>query len=187
MIRNELLRTLLPLLRNHLVVCNIGAPSQELHALDDQDSNFYMLGTMGLCSSIGFGLALVQEKTVVAIDGDGSVLTNLGTLSTIGNHRADNFILLVVDNGSYGSTGDQPTYTGGRTRLAAVARACGCDNVIEAPAAETPAALSLAIKEHRQTVIIAKCDSGNVDVPVIPLDPITIIERFKSTIRSTVD
>ncbi len=184
MIRNALLKTLIPLLRDHLVVCNIGAPSQELHALDDQDSNFYMLGTMGLCSSIGFGLALVQDKTVIAIDGDGSVLTNLGTLSTIGNHRADNFILLIVDNGSYGSTGDQSTYTGGRTSLAAVASACGCDHVLEVAAADVPAVLARAIADRRQTIIVAKCDSGNVDVPVITLDPITIIERFKSCIQS---
>ena len=88
---------------------------------ENQPSNFYMLGTMGLCSSIGLGLALAQPKPVIAIDGDGSVLTNLGTLATIGNNAADNFILLIIDNGSYGSTGDQPTYAGGRTSLAAAA------------------------------------------------------------------
>ena len=80
--------------------------------LDDQPSNFYMLGTMGLASSIGLGLALAQSAKVIAIDGDGSILTNLGTLPTIANNTADNFILLIIDNGSYGSTGDQPTYAG---------------------------------------------------------------------------
>ncbi|RME15163.1 MAG: sulfopyruvate decarboxylase subunit beta, partial [Alphaproteobacteria bacterium] len=112
MIRYDLFKTLLPVIRDELVVCNIGSPSQELHSLDDQPTNFYMLGTMGLASSIGFGLAMAQDKPVIAIDGDGSVLTNLATLATIGNNAADNFILLIVDNGSYGSTGDQPTYTG---------------------------------------------------------------------------
>ena len=184
MIRFDLLKTLIPILRDQLVVCNIGAPSQELHCLHDQNSNFYILGTMGLCSSIGFGLALAQDKTVIAIDGDGSVLTNLATLSTIGNNKADNFILLIVDNGSYGSTGDQPTYTGGRTSLAAVATACGCANVIEVAAEETAEVLNKAIADRKQTVIVAKCESGNVDVPVITLDPITIIERFKSSALS---
>lgn len=184
MIRYELLKNLIPALRDQLVVCNIGSPSQELCALHDQATNFYMLGTMGLCSSIGFGLALAQEKTVVAIDGDGSVLTNLATLSTIGNHRADNFILLIVDNGSYGSTGDQPTYTSGRTSLSAVAKACGCETVVEAAAEDTLAVLERAVAARRQTVIVSKCDSGNVDVPVITMDPIAIIERFKGQVRA---
>ena len=99
MIRYDVLQEILPLLKDRLVVCNIGSPSQELFELLDQPSNFYMLGTMGLCSSIGLGLALAQEKTVIAIDGDGSVLTNLATLSTIANNPASNFILLVIDNG----------------------------------------------------------------------------------------
>ena len=109
MIRSELLKSIVPVITDQLVVCNIGLPSQELYQLDDQPSNFYMLGTMGLASSIGLGLALAQSETVIAIDGDGSVLTNLATLATIANNVADNFILLIVDNGSYGSTGDQPT------------------------------------------------------------------------------
>ncbi|MEM7634333.1 MAG: thiamine pyrophosphate-dependent enzyme, partial [Pseudomonadota bacterium] len=106
MIRSDILRDIAPIIRDHLVVCNIGLPSQELHLTDDQPTNFYMLGTMGLASSIGLGLALAQGKKVISIDGDGSVLTNFGTLPTIANNVADNFILLIIDNGSYGSTGD---------------------------------------------------------------------------------
>ena len=55
MIRSEILKDIAPIIRDHLVVCNIGLPSQELHLIDDQPTNFYMLGTMGLSSSIGFG------------------------------------------------------------------------------------------------------------------------------------
>ena len=112
MIRSDVLKTLIPLISDRLVVTNIGLPSQEMHLLDDQPTNFYMLGTMGLASSIGLGLALAQDKKVIAIDGDGSVLMNLGTLPTIANNQAPNFILLIIDNGSYGSTGDQTTYAG---------------------------------------------------------------------------
>ena len=79
MIRSELLKLLKPVISDQLVVCNIGLPSQELHLMDDQPSNFYMLGTMGLASSIGLGVALAQKQKVISIDGDGSVLTNLGT------------------------------------------------------------------------------------------------------------
>ena len=99
MIRADILKEIIPIISDKLVVSNIGLPSQELHMLDDQPTNFYMLGTMGLASSIGLGLALSQKETVIAIDGDGSVLTNFGTLPTIANNVANNFILLIIDNG----------------------------------------------------------------------------------------
>ena len=146
--------------------------------LDDKPSNFYMLGTMGLASSIGLGLALTQSAAVIAIDGDGSVLTNLGTLSTIANNTADNFILLIIDNGSYGSTGDQPTYAGLKTSLAEVAVACGCKNVVECSAEDTSAAVKAALNGKQMTVIVSKCKSGNIKVPVIDMDAPVIRDRF---------
>ncbi len=184
MIRSEVLRDIAPVIRDHLVICNIGLPSQELHMIDDQPTNFYMLGTMGLASSIGLGLALAQKKKVIAIDGDGSVLTNFGTLPTIANNVADNFILLIVDNGSYGSTGDQPTYAGRKTSLAAVAKACGCENVVECQAEDTGKALKDAIDGGRMTIVVAKCESGNVKVPVITMDPVVIRDRFMKSVQA---
>ena len=74
---------------------------------------------------------MAQNKTVISIDGDGSVLANLGTLPTIAKNVADNCIVMIIDNGSYGSTGDQPTHAGKETPLAAVASACGCKNGVE--------------------------------------------------------
>ncbi len=184
MIRSEILASIIPVITDQLVVCNIGLPSQELFQLDDQPSNFYMLGTMGLSSSIGLGLALAQPEKVIAIDGDGSVLTNLATLATMANNATDNFVLLIIDNGSYGSTGDQPTYAGMKTSLTAVARACGCDDVIECEAAETAEVLRKALDSNSMTVIVAKCDSGNIEVPVIEMNPVVIRERFMSEIRN---
>ena len=184
MIRSEVLRDIAPVIRDHLVVCNIGLPSQELHLIDDQPTNFYMLGTMGLASSIGLGLALAQSKKVVAIDGDGSVLTNFGTLPTIANNATGNFTLLIIDNGSYGSTGDQPTYAGRKTSLAAVAKACGCDNVVECQDKDTRAALEAALAGDQMTVIVCKCDSGNIPVPVITMDPVTIRDRFMAAVKA---
>ena len=184
MIRSEILRDIAPILRDQLVICNIGLPSQELHMIDDQPTNFYMLGTMGLASSIGLGVALAQPKTVISIDGDGSVLTNFGTLPTIANNVADNYILLIIDNGSYGSTGDQPTYAGKKTSLAAVAKACGCENVVECRAEETGKVLQAAIDSKKMTVIVCKCDSGNIKVPVITKDPVVIRDRFMTAVRA---
>lgn len=184
MIRSEILREIAPILRNHLVICNIGLPSQELHMIDDQPSNFYMLGTMGLSSSIGLGVALAQDKTVISIDGDGSILTNLGTLPTIANNVADNFILLIIDNGSYGSTGDQPTYAGKKTKLENVAKACGCENVVTCAAEDTGKVLQDAIDSKKMTVIVAKCESGNIKLPVITMDPVVIRDRFMKAVQA---
>ena len=184
MIRSEILREIAPILRDNLVVCNIGLPSQELHMIDDQPTNFYMLGTMGLSSSIGLGLALAQDKTVISIDGDGSILTNMGTLPTIANNVADNFVLLIIDNGSYGSTGDQPTYAGKKTSLAAVASACGCENVIECQDKDTGEVLQKAIDSKQMTIIISKCDSGNIKLPVITMDPVVIRHRFMEAVKA---
>ena len=184
MIRSDVLKELAPTIAEHLVVCNIGLPSQELHMIDDRATNFYMLGTMGLASSIGLGLALAQEKKVIVIDGDGSVLTNLGTLPTIANNVADNYILLIIDNGSYGSTGDQPTYAGMKTSLTAVAKACGCENVVECRAEDTVHTVKDAIASNKMTIIVAKCESGNIKVPVITKDPVTIRDRFMDAVKA---
>jgi len=151
--------------------------------IDDQPTNFYMLGTMGLCSSIAMGLALSQDKTVIAIDGDGSILTNLATLATIANNERDNYILLIIDNGSYGSTGNQPTYSGGKTSLTEVAKACGCNNVIDCSAEETAKTVADAIESKQMTIIVSKCESGNVPVPVIEMNPIIIRERFMQAVK----
>lgn len=182
MIRSDVLKTLLPIIKDQLVVMNIGLPSQEMHMMDDQPTNFYMLGTMGLASSIGLGLALAQDKKVIAIDGDGSVLMNFGTLPTIANNPAGNFILLIIDNGSYGSTGDQVTYAGLKTSLADVARACGCEQVVECQAEDTADQVIKALNSDKQSVIISKCQSGNIPVPVIELDPVVIKDRFMKAV-----
>ena len=184
MIRSEVLKSILPVISDKLVVCNIGLPSQELHLLDDQPSNFYMLGTMGLSSSIGLGVALAQKDKVIAIDGDGSVLTNFGTLPTIANNVADNFVLLIIDNGSYGSTGDQPTYAGLKTSLTEVAKACGCENVVECQAEDAASVLQQALDSNQMTVIVCKCESGNITVPVIDMDPVVIKHRFMQEVRA---
>ncbi len=180
--RFEVLKTIVPVVRDRLVVCNIGSPSQELRFLCDQDSNFYMLGTMGLCSSIGLGLAMSCDESVIAIDGDGSILTNLGGLATIANNPCSNFVLLIIDNGSYGSTGDQPTYAGAQTSLAKVAQACGCKHVVECSGKHLAASLEDVLERGTGGVIVCKCDPGQVPAPVVDLDPVVIAHRFSARV-----
>tara|TARA_Y100000768_G_C23932793_1_gene661003 strand:+ start:622 stop:1176 length:555 start_codon:yes stop_codon:yes gene_type:complete len=181
--RFDLLKTLVVHLKNKLVICNIGLPSQELFKINDKPNYFYMLGSMGLSSSIGLGLAIAQKKEVISIDGDGSVLMNLSTLSTIANRAPSNFTLLIIDNGSYGSTGDQRTFTSEKTSLKEVAIACGCKKVIECNGKKTAPELLKAIKDKKNSyVIISKVKPGNVNVKPIPINPITIRERFRKYI-----
>ena len=83
---------------DELVVCNIGHPAQELFVIRDRPENFYMLGSMGLASSIGLGLAMSQDKKVVVLEGDGAVAMNMGSLATIGLVRPANYVLIIIDN-----------------------------------------------------------------------------------------
>ena len=111
-------------------------------------------------------------------------LTNLGTLPTIANNVANNYILLIIDNGSYGSTGDQPTYAGKKTSLTAVAKACGCENVIEVQDKGLGPVLQGAIDSKKMTVIVCKCDSGNIKLPVITMDPVVIRDRLMKAVSA---
>ena len=165
--------------QNALLVGNIGYPSRELFAVHDRPENFYMLGSMGLASSIGLGLALAQpEKKVIVLDGDGSVLMNLGTLATIAHHAPQNFLLVILDNCCYGSTGSQPTCTHLGTDLAALAKAAGIKNVRKV---EPPGNLAEALLG--KGVIVVKVEAGNATVPIISLSPEEIMERFSRCAR----
>ena len=156
-----------------LVVANIGFPSRELYVLRDRPEHFYMLGSMGMASSIGLGLALVQPQPVFVVDGDGSLLMNLGSLATIAHQAPGHLHLIVVDNGVYGSTGEQPTYAGQRTDLSAMARAAGVRHVASV---DTPVALRAELE--RAQVIVARVEPEQGAAPVIPLAPRQIAERF---------
>ena len=162
-----------------LLIGNIGYPSRELFAVHDRPENFYMLGSMGLASSIGLGLALARpERRVIALDGDGSVLMNLGTLATIAHHAPENYLLVILDNGCYGSTGSQPTCTHLGSDLFALAKAAGIENVGKA---ERPEELLEALQENG--VVVVKVEAGNAAVPIISLSPEEIVERFSRCAR----
>ncbi|MDM7912386.1 MAG: sulfopyruvate decarboxylase subunit beta [Methanotrichaceae archaeon] len=158
-----------------LIVCNIGFPSRELYAARDRPENFYMLGSMGLASSIGLGLALARpNQRVIVLDGDGAVLMNLGTLATIANFAPKNYLLVILDNCCYGSTGSQPTCTHLGTDLAGMAKAAGVRGV------RTVATIDdLVYAVSGEGVVVAKVDPGNADVPIIDLSPDQILERFR--------
>jgi sulfopyruvate decarboxylase subunit beta len=172
-------------LTDELVVCNLGYPARELFAIDDRPENFYMLGSMGLASSIGLGLAIaLPNRRVMCIDGDGSILMNLGGLATIANVNPPNFIIVTIDNGTYGSTGDQPTATSGKTRLDAIARGAGFEYV--ETVCETQD-ISCILRKEMETCkfILIKVEPGNADVGLVTLDPEEIKHRFVQSLGAT--
>ena len=163
-----------------LVVSNIGFPSRELYAIHDTSANFYMLGSMGMASSIGLGLALSRpERRVIALDGDGSVLMNLGTLATLADQDPENYLLIILDNGCYGSTGCQPTCTCRKTDLAKIAKGAGVSDVSVATAPE-----EIQSRMGESGVLVVKTELGNAKVPIIDLAPDKIIRRFMAEVAS---
>ncbi len=171
--RYDLIDTIAPYLAGKVVVSNLGWPSKELYALKHQQSNFYMLGSMGMVSPIGLGISLSSMKEVVVIDGDGSLLMNPGILATAAHSAPENLTILAIDNSSYGSTGSQETLTGSCVDLELVARGFGIGNTIKVA---TRQQLISAMTEGKKGLkfIHALALPGNRDVPNIPLDHIAI-------------
>ncbi len=120
-----------PELQDKLVVTIMGACAQELYNLGHRDNFFYLQHAMGLASSIGLGLAMhLPRERVIVLDGDGSVLMNLGTFATLARYRPKNMIHVIFDNGSLLSTGGFASHTtAGITDLAAIARGAGIEHV----------------------------------------------------------
>ena len=112
MIRKEAVKLASQIIGNAHIISANGYISRDLFETDDKETNFYMLGSMGLASSIGLGIALKNpKKRVFVFDGDGNILMNLGSLVTIGFLKPKNLVHFIFDNSSHESTGGQPTMT----------------------------------------------------------------------------
>ena len=130
MLRADALQAIYPDLEDRIVVTIMGAVAAELYTLGHQPTFFYLEHAMGLASSMGLGVALAMPRhKVVVIDGDGSLLMNLGTLSTLARYQPGNLLHIVFDNESLLSVGGFPTATATGTDLAGVAKACGVPRV----------------------------------------------------------
>ncbi|GAC1337887.1 MAG: thiamine pyrophosphate-dependent enzyme [Bradyrhizobium sp.] len=122
-------RLIAKLKNNEAVVGGIGNTNFDLWAAGHRPQNFYMLGSMGLAFPIALGVALAQPKRrVFALEGDGSLLMQMGCLSTIATLKPKNLTMVVMDNGIYQITGAQPTPAAAVADLVAVAVGCGLTN-----------------------------------------------------------
>ena len=112
MIRKDSIKTVCDYVENDIVVSANGFISRDLFSTFDKNTNFYMIGSMGLASSIGLGIALKKpKKKIYVFDGDGNILMNLGSLVTIGSLQPKNLIHIIFDNKIHESTGGQPTHS----------------------------------------------------------------------------
>jgi len=167
--RLDCLKAIYPQLEDCAVVTIMGAVAAELYSLGHRPNFFYLEHAMGLASSIGLGIALSQpERKVVVLDGDGSVLMNLGGLTTLARSRPNNLVHLIFDNETLLSVGGGApggyqwftTATSSGTDLAGIAKAAGFPRAQLVQDLEDfeEAALD-AIRGDQLTCIVAKVDA----------------------------
>ncbi|MBI3455224.1 MAG: thiamine pyrophosphate-binding protein [Candidatus Rokubacteria bacterium] len=157
---SEAMAAIYPELESRIVVTIMGAVASELHSLGHRPNFFYMEHAMGLASSMGLGIALaLPEQQVIVLDGDGSLLMNLGTLSTMARYKPGNLLHIVFDNESLLSTGGSPTATATGADLAGIARASGVPRALAVgTVADLKAAVTAALASRTLTTIVAKVE-----------------------------
>jgi thiamine pyrophosphate-dependent acetolactate synthase large subunit-like protein len=160
--RAQASRLLAERLQNEVVVANLGQATLDLQQAADRDLNCYTFGSMGQCSSIGLGIALARpDARVVSLDGDGSLLMNLGVLTTVATTSPPNYAIVVWDNEVHMTTGGQPTATAYRTSLAGIARGAGFEKVFEPlDEEELGAVFDRILAEDGPFFVAVKVDKG---------------------------
>jgi thiamine pyrophosphate-dependent acetolactate synthase large subunit-like protein len=163
--RYDCLVALAPLVTDQLVVGNVARTSFEWYAVLPRAGNLYTMG-MGLVTPVCVGLALaLPDRQVIALDGDGSILLNLGVLATIGNTALPNLTSIVFDNQSYASTGGLPTASGGETDIAGMGRSAGIEHSLTVWTVDRfEAAVRQALAGPGPSLIVAKVTQESPDL-----------------------
>ena len=179
MLRIDALQAIYPSLERCVVVTIMGAVSAELQSLGHRPSFFYLLHSMGLASSLGLGIALARpELPVVVLDGDGSILMNLGALTTMARYRPRNLVHVVFDNESLLSVGGFPTATATGSDIAGIAAAAGIPRTSTARTiAQFTALFDEALRANELTTLVAKVEAKG---PPVYLTDLPMLEnRFQ--------
>lgn len=177
--RLECLRSIYHELENCLVVTIMGAVAAELQSLGHRPNFFYLQHAMGLASSTGLGLALcLPDQKVVVLDGDGSLLMNLGSLTTMARYRPNNLVHVVFDNESLLSVGGFPTATATGADLEGIASAAGIPHTVTVRNPDAfRAGMKRAIDSNELTTIVAKVEAAG---PAAYATDLTMLEnRFQ--------
>ena len=186
MLRLDCLRSVYSELERCLVVTIMGAVAAELHSLGHRPNFFYLQHAMGLASSTGLGLALcLPHQTVIVFDGDGSLLMNLGSVSTMARYRPANLVHVVFDNESLLSVGGFPTATSTGTDLEGIARSAGIPNAVTVRGVENfKAAVGEAIARKQLTTIVAKVEAKGPSGYVTDLSLLENRFQFRRHVQS---
>src|SRR5436189_5639339 len=174
MLRSDALQAIFPELEDRIVITIMGGVAAELYSLGHRANFFYLEHAMGLASSMGLGIALsMPEHQVIVLDGDGSLLMNLGTLSTMARYKPGNLLHIVFDTESLLSVGGFPTATSAGTDLAGIARSSGIPSVLEANTIESlTTGVKDALVSNTLPTIVSKVEaigpkSFHMDLPLL--------------------
>jgi len=161
MLRLDAIKAIYPRLEHCVVVTIMGAVSAELQSLGHRPNFFYLQHAMGLASSMGLGIALARpERQVVVLDGDGSVLMNLGGLTTMARYHPPNLLHVIFDNESLLSVGGFPTATATGSNLAGIAAAAGIPRTaLVADLESFVAAFEEGLAVEELTTLVAKVEA----------------------------
>ena len=159
--RIDAIRAVYPQLEHCVVVTIMGAVAAEMQEIGHKPNFFYLQHAMGLASSMGLGIALSRpDVTVVVFDGDGSILMNLGGLTTLARYRPNNLVHVVFDNESLLSVGGFPTATSTGTDIAGMAAAAGVPRTATVRSLEEfTSAFTDALSAHELTTLVAKVEA----------------------------
>ena len=185
--RFKCLQAIAPLIKDELFVTTAGGSTNEWNAVRPSDGNI-QVKTLGLCSSIGLGLAIgLPKRKVFVFDGDGALWMNLGSLATIGLHQPKNLIHICWDNKQYESSGGEPTAaTAGNIDFAGIARSAGIKssrtvNTLE----ELKDAVSHALKSDGPHFIAANIEAGRTEAPPLKYDELENKYHFIRYVEDT--
>jgi len=170
-----------------LVLTTTGMPSREAFVADDRRGNFYMIGSMGLLSSLGLGLALLnRDRRVIVIDGDGSALMSLGTIPLISYEAPRNLYHIILDNAAYESTGGQPCISG-KIDLGKIVQASGFRQVESVENTEVlERVLKQTLAQEGPACIHAHVEVSRVKgIPRVSHSPEEIRDRFREHVGSS--
>jgi len=178
--RFDITKRMVALLRNEeAVVGGIGYTNFDLWAVEQRPQNFYMLGSMGLAVPIGMGVALAQPgRKVIALEGDGSILMQLGSLATVAARAQKNLTIVIMDNGAYQITGGQKTLTEEGADIVAIAKGCGLSqSVWAADESAFEELIAVSLKEDGPWLIGCRIDSEKPK-DTTERDPPILKDRF---------
>ncbi len=182
MIRKEAVKIIVKHIKNDPIISANGFMSRDVFELNEKGSNFYMIGSMGLASSIGLGIALKNsKKRIYVFDGDGNILMNLGSLVTIGSLQPKNLVHFVFDNKSHESTGGQPT-SSEKIDLEKIAVATNIKTLKISTKSQLEGIISQIKKIPGPIFVIVKIEKGGGKSIRVDIEPSKIKDRFMKSL-----